>query len=161
MSIFSKNLGRPAKLRNKQQGLAMVETVICIPLVLVIMLAVAELGNAILQYNAVTQFARDGARYASVEASPGSSNIVDLTPAVIIQIQNIVAYGQTTVGTPLMAGLTPANVTVTDLGDGNVSVLVNMPYTSLFAAGIPNLMTGGSIGGGITLNAEVIMRVLT
>ncbi len=141
----------------------MVETVIVLPIVLVIMLAVAELGNAILQYNAVTQFARDGARYASIEAETGSTGIVNLTPAVITQVQNIVAYGRATGGTtPLIAGLTPADVTVTDMGDGNISVSVSFAYQSLFGGGIPNLMAGGTIaGGGITLNAEVIMRVLT
>ena len=148
-------------LRKGQRGLAVVESVIAMPVVIVIMIAVAELGNAILQYNALTQFARDGARFAAVAASPGSTGTINLTPAAIAEIQNLVVYGQTSGGPALIQGLGPSDVQVTNLGDGNISVAVSFQYQPLLVGGIPNLIGAGQIGGAFTMNAEVIMRVLT
>jgi Flp pilus assembly protein TadG len=148
-------------LKVKQSGLALVESVIAIPLVIVIMLGVAELGNAILQYNALTQFVRDGARYGSAHATQGSGNIFVLDGVTISEITNIVVYGRITAGSPLLQGLNPDNVTVTNMGNGNISVQANFDYQPLLIGGIPDLIRGGSIGGAFTLRAQAIMRVLT
>jgi Flp pilus assembly protein TadG len=161
MNRFAENIKRCEGFRRRQRGLAMVESIIVLPVVLLLMLAVAELGNAILQYNALTQFVRDGARYAANAAASGSSQVVDLEASDIAETANLVAYGTITAGSPLLPGLDAGDVTVTDLGDGNISVAVSYAYQPLFAGGIPNTTdAGNSIGGGFTLNAEVIMRVL-
>ena len=144
----------------KQRGLAVVESVIVLPLVLFIMLAVAEFGNAILQYNSLTQSVRDGAKFVAVAARRGSSGSVNLTAEDISETSNIVAYGTIAAGTPLLPGLSPADVTVPDLGNGNVSVTANYGYQPFFLGGVPNLVGGGNPGGAFTLSAEVVMRVL-
>jgi Flp pilus assembly protein TadG len=146
--------------RHSQSGLAMVETVISIPLVILIMLGVAEIGNAVLQYNALTQHVRDGARYISANADQGSTNTVLLTTESIANTANVVAYGQVAAGSPLLPGLSAGNVTVTDLGNGNISVSVSYNYQPLFVSGIPSLVQGGRIGGNLTMNVEVIVRGL-
>jgi Flp pilus assembly protein TadG len=63
-NIYSLHLAKPLR----QTGIAAVECVIVLPLVLFLILAVAEVGNAIQQYNSLTHAARDAARYASKKA---------------------------------------------------------------------------------------------
>ena len=147
-------------LQHRQRGLAAVESVIVLPVVLFVMLVVAEFGNAILQYNTLTQAVRDGAKYLAIEGEDGSSGVVDITAQDISDTANLVVYGAIGGGTPLLPGLNPADISVVDLGNGNISVSADYPYQPFFLGGVPNVAGGGSPGGVINLRAEVVMRVL-
>jgi Flp pilus assembly protein TadG len=50
--------------RNRERGSAMVETAICIPLLLVLMVGIFEVGRAYETWQVLTNAAREGARMA-------------------------------------------------------------------------------------------------
>jgi Flp pilus assembly protein TadG len=147
-------------IRSRQQGIAIVEFVICLPIVLFMILAVAEFGNGIRQYNALTQQVRDGARYLTVAAKTGTTGSYAVTGIIATEVSNLVAYGSIGPGAPRLPGLSAANVNVQDLGDRQVSVRADYPYQPLLIGGIPNLGNTGAKSAVFTMSAEVVMRVL-
>jgi len=143
-----------------QRGIAMVEFVIAAPVVLFIGLAIAEMGNAFLQYNTLTQSLRDGARELATVAGKGSAGVIDITADELTAVSNLVAYGTTGTGTAVVPGLVPGNVTITDIGDRNLSIQVDYIYQPLLTGGIPRLYTTGNINNAFTMSAEMIVRAL-
>ncbi|MEN8260691.1 MAG: TadE family protein, partial [Pseudomonadota bacterium] len=74
-----------------QRGIAIVEFAIVLPILLLLMLGVAEFGRAFFQYNTLTKAVRDGARYYSTDAFIGDTQ----TPNGAAQgnTVNLVQYG--------------------------------------------------------------------
>ena len=160
MNLRSRTLKNRATPRRSQKGLAIVESVIVMPIVLVVMLAVAELGNAVMQYNQLTHAVRHGVRFLA-SVPNGTGGTANISAADIAAASNLVVYGDLSGGSgPILQGLTTANVVYQDLGGNNISLTVNYGYQPLLASGIPNLIQGGSIGGAFTMRAGVVMRVL-
>lgn len=147
------------KNRQRQQGIATVETVIATPVVLFLLIAVAEFGYAILQYNTLTQAVRDGARYIAEEAGAGTG-VIQLTGEKIDRTRNLVAYGSIVGSTPVLPGLAPGSVTIAAAGAGNVSVTATYDYQPIFTPNLPELVGATDAGGAFTMNAQVVMRVL-
>jgi Flp pilus assembly protein TadG len=143
-----------------QQGIAMVEFVIAAPVVLFIGMAIAEMGNAFLQYNTVTQSLRDGARELAALAGNGDTGSIELTGAELNTVSNLVAYGTPGTGTAVVPGRTPGDVTVTDRGDMTFSIRVDYTYQPLLVGSIPKLYTSGNINNAFTMSAEMIVRAL-
>jgi Flp pilus assembly protein TadG len=150
----------PAKSsgHSRQHGIAVVECVIALPVVIFLIMAVAELGNAILQYNTLTQAVRFAARYTAENAGAGTG-VIQLDATKIAEGKNFVANGTPSGGSAILPGLDPSNVSVTLVG-GNVRITVAYPYQPLFAGNIPALVGDGSGGGAFTMKAEMIMKVL-
>jgi len=144
---------------SNQRGIAVVECVIALPLVLFMILAVAEMGNAILQYNTLTQAVRGGARYFSDEAA-GEDGVINVNATTLANTANIVVYGAITAGTPVLPGFSESNVTAATISSFEVSVLAQYDYQPIFFSGIPDLVGSGTAGGAFTMNAEVVMRIL-
>jgi len=91
---------RPA-MKSRQNGAALIELALVLPLLLVITALATEFGRALYQYNTLTKSVRDAARYLSMRA-PGTD---------IAQARNLVVYGNTAgTGAPLVPGLSLANV---------------------------------------------------
>jgi len=85
----------------RQQGTAMIEFALILPLLLVLTFTVTELGRAFYQYNVLAKSVREAARYLSVR-SPG----VDVDKA-----KNIIVYGKPGGGSnPVVPGLSLSNV---------------------------------------------------
>jgi Flp pilus assembly protein TadG len=145
--------------KTRQRGIAVVECAIVLPLAIFVLMAVAEIGNAILQYNTLTQAARDAARYVAADAGAGTG-VIALSAAKITTAKNLVAYGTAGIGTSILPGLAPGNVTVALVNSTNVSVSISYDYQPLFGANIPGLGGAGDVNAAFTMNAEVIMRVL-
>lgn len=142
---------------NRQRGTAMVEFAIVAPLLIFLILAVAEFGHALNQYNTLTKAVRNGARYLAGEALYGNLNVVYL-PAELIQ-----ATQQRVVQGTALPGLTTGQVGVTRVDDQHVGVSVTYPYTPLLGAGarLPTFgLGGGDIPLGFTFRASVVMRAL-
>ena len=74
-----------------QKGVAIVEFTIVLPLLLLLMLAIAEFGRALYQYNALTKAVRDGARFMSENAFIGDSGQVSTVAPT--EAKRLVAYG--------------------------------------------------------------------
>lgn len=143
-----------------QRGLALVETAITLPFLLFVMLAATEFTNAFIQHMSLTKAVRDGARWAAEEAI-GGSDVVDLTAALQLEARNLVVYGNRSgAGTPTVYGLTVSDVTVTDVGGGNIEVSVNYPYNSIFGSVLPSFGYGSSISLLFNMSATVTMRAL-
>ena len=148
----------------RQKGIAVLECVIVLPLTLFMILAVAEIANGILQYNALTHAVRDAARYIAEEAGAGAG-VIQLTGTKINATKNLAAYGSASsdpgyTGTALLPGLSTANVTVALFDTYNVRVAVEYPYQPLFGPSLPALAGISGAGGAFTMRTEVIMRVL-
>jgi Flp pilus assembly protein TadG len=151
---------REAK-RDRCRGLAIVEFVIVVPICLMLVIATAELGRAFLQYNTLTLAVRDGVRHLAGHALFGSTGTINITNGLQQQTQNLVVYGNIWgTGSPMLPGLTLADVTVADVGGGNVSVTAAYPYNPIFGF-VPRFSFGSSIAvTGITLRSGVTMRAL-
>ncbi|HZD52922.1 MAG TPA: TadE family protein, partial [Woeseiaceae bacterium] len=123
-----------------QRGIALVETAICLPVLLLVMLAAGELTNAFLQHNTLTKSVRDGARYVSGEVVNHSFgvDVFDLNAQLVQDTKNLVVYGNTSgTGAPILPNLTAADVTVSDLGGAIVEVRAAYAYTGITGSVIP------------------------
>ena len=88
-------------MKNRQNGTALVEFALILPLMLVLTFITTEFGRAMYQYNTLTKSVRDAVRYASVR-TPNTQ---------ITEVRNLVVYGNPGgIGSPLALGLTLANV---------------------------------------------------
>lgn len=146
-----------------QRGLALVETAICLPVLLLLMLAVGEVTNAFLQHNTLTKTVRDGARYASGEVIDHSLgvNIFDLNAQLVQDTKNLVVYGNTSgTGTPVLPNLAVADVTVSDLGGEILEVQVAYAYTGITGTVLPAFGFGSAKSLALNLEASVRMRGL-
>lgn len=145
----------------RQRGIATIEFAICAPVLLLLMLATAEVGRMLVQYNTLSKAVRDGVRYAVREAAKGSTGTVAITTEVRDNTRNLVVTG-TTAGTSasLLPGLTVDNVTVNDAGGGFVAVSATYTYQPVLGAALPTFGAGGAISTNVPLTATVVMRAL-
>ncbi|WP_157995319.1 TadE/TadG family type IV pilus assembly protein [Peristeroidobacter soli] len=144
-----------------QWGVATIEFAICAPVLFFLMLATAEVGRAIFQYNTLVKAVRDGARYAANNAAVGTTRVVNLTAARINETRNLVVTGNIAgTGTALLPGLTVNNVTVANAGNGFISVAASYTYTPMLGATLPMFPSGTPINLSRTLPATVLMRAL-
>jgi Flp pilus assembly protein TadG len=144
-----------------QRGVATIEFAICAPVLLLLMLATAEVGRMLIQANTLSKAVRDGARYTARDAANGSTGTVLITNTVRTNTQNLVVTGTMTgTGTPLLPGLTVANVTVTNAGAGFIAVSATYTYQPLLGAALPTFGPSGAITTSVPLTATVVMRAL-
>lgn len=139
----------------------MVETAICLPLLMFVMLAASEFTFAFVQHTTLTKAARDGARYVAEEAIDGSLTM-NLTPALIDETRRLVVYGDRngTSGTPLVENLTVNDVSVIDAGGNNIEVRVNYAYTGILGSVLPAFGYANDISLLFNMTASVTMRAL-
>jgi len=143
-----------------QRGLATVEFVITLPLLLLVFLATAEVGRMLSQYDTLTKAVRDGARYLAANSLAGSTSTVSISGQVQAQTQNLVVTGNINgTGSPVLPGLAVGNVTVSDAGNGYVSVAASYTFQPIFAT-LPTFGLSGPISLSVPLNASVVMRAL-
>jgi Flp pilus assembly protein TadG len=145
----------------RQRGVATIEFAICAPVLLLLMLATAEVGRMLIQANTLSKAVRDGARYTARDAANGSTGTVLITNTVRTNTQNLVVTGTMAgTGTPLLPGLTVANVTVTNAGAGFIAVSATYTYQPLLGAALPTFGPSGAITTSVPLTATVVMRAL-
>lgn len=152
-------MNAPSALR--ERGLATIEFVLTIPVLLLLMLATGEIGRLLFQYNTLSKAVRDGARYAAANASVGTTRIVNITAATRNETRNLVVTGNRLgTGTPLLPGLNVNNVSVVDAGNGFVSVSATYTYTPVLGATLQTFGFGAPINMNMALPATVVMRAL-
>jgi Flp pilus assembly protein TadG len=155
-------MNTPLRIRPlRQRGIATIEFAICAPILLLLMLATAEVGRMLIQYNTLNKAVRDGVRYTVREAANGSTGTVLLTNTIRTNTQNLVVTGTMAgTGTPLLPGLTVENVTVSDAGGGFVAVSATYTYQPMLGAALPTFGSRGAINTNVPLTATVVMRAL-
>lgn len=91
-----------------ERGTQLVELAIVLPIVLMLMGAAAEFGRFFYTYQTLAKATRTGARYLMTETAAG---------AMDAKAKNLVVYGnQTGTGTPVVTGLSGANIRVVRTG---------------------------------------------
>jgi hypothetical protein len=152
-----------------QQGLATVELAIVLPVLLLLMLAVAELGRLLYQYGTLTKAVQDGARYLSATARLGSTQVIDLTNGPHDErARNLVVYGALApTGSPVLPHFSTEDVVAECLGGGgwcphvdHISVRASYTYRPLVGAVLPTFGFGEPIAFEFTLHASATMRAL-
>jgi Flp pilus assembly protein TadG len=148
----------------RQRGVAIIEFTIVLPILLVLMLVVAELGRAFLQFNTLTRAVRDSARYVSANALNGASQTIDVatTAAVYSEAQALVVYGHIgNTGTALLPGLVPGDVTISNpAGTNDITVTVSYTYQPMLGSVLPGLFYGADLAVSYPFQAQVTMKVL-
>lgn len=129
--------------KESESGAAIVEFTITAVVFLMIIMAIVSAGHLFFTHNALVESTRRGARFAALQAAPGSegcqNNSTTVTP-----IKNMVLYGTTTTGSaPLVNNLQASNITVCysndyGVGQGTVSVKIE-GYSYTFAVGAFNI----------------------
>ncbi len=147
----------------RHRGAVLVEMVLVTPILLFVMLATAEVTRGFVDHNTLTKAVRNGARYvASRENSiQGSTGNVFITATVRAETQNLVVYGNTGgTGTPVLSGLAPAVVTVTDIGANNIEVSASHAFSGMLGPVLRSFHGGPDISLVVNLQATVTMRAL-
>ncbi|MGD8109764.1 TadE/TadG family type IV pilus assembly protein [Vibrio sp. TRT 21S02] len=137
--------------QRKEHGVAAVEFLITIPVLMVILVGITELGNALIRYNSINKLVQNGVRYATSDITGTATYDAIALPS---EIKNMVVYGKPTASTgdtPLLSGLTTADVFVVH-DAGYVTITVNHTYTPLLNI-IPD-----SVNFNVPLNASAVMR---
>lgn len=142
----------------RQSGIAAVELTIVLPVFLLLIFAVAEIGRFVYQYNALTKAVRDASRYLDIYATPGISDVIDITPALETEVDNLVFYGSTlNSGNELLPGLSSSTTTISVSGQ-LITLSVNYTFQPMFANAIPNFGQGGGIGLNFPVRVSYTLR---
>ncbi len=152
-------------LKASQRGAVLVEMALVTPILVVLMLATADLTRAFIEHNTVTKAVRNGARYVAAKAFDGTTGVVNVDATLRSETQNLVVFGSTSPpggASPLVPGLTPANITVVQIaGTDDIEVSATYALGGLFGAVLPvSMYSGNSISAARTLRATVRMRAL-
>ncbi|HEY0721816.1 MAG TPA: TadE family protein [Gammaproteobacteria bacterium] len=143
-----------------QRGIAALEFLLVAPLLIMVVLAVSEMGWAFHQYQAMTRATRDGARYAASNALLGSIGIIYLRASVIQQTSNLVVYGNVNGGgEPLLPGWSIGDITVTSPDSEHVTVSARYGYIPLVGT-IPAFYGGQPLNLTFEMHSTVQMRAL-
>lgn len=142
-----------------ENGVATVEFVLTAPLLLLLMLAIAELGWAFNQYITVIKSVRDGARYAAANAYSGSQGIMDLNAEVIAETRELVVYGKPNGTAPRLPGWQITQVSVTAYGSDHLQVSAYYDYTPVVTAVIPFIGPEG-LAVDFRLETATVVRAL-
>jgi Flp pilus assembly protein TadG len=115
---------------NNEKGAALVELAIGLTVFLTVMFGLIEFGRALWTHNALTNAARKGARYATLQCMPGDAKC-PTSGTADTRIKNMVVYGTDSPASgakPVVNDLTTANVNLQysnyGLGKGTVSVSI-------------------------------------
>jgi Flp pilus assembly protein TadG len=137
---------------SRERGSAMVETAIAIPILLVLMVGIFEVGRAYETWQVLTNAAREGAR---MSVTPGSSQ--SNTTALIRQYM---ANGQLiNSATAAVDVNTGASIDVNGTPVSASAVTVDYPFEFIMLQPVVRLVApGATVGGPITMRATAIMR---
>lgn len=146
----------------KHRGLATVEFAICTPLLFFLLLATAEMGRLLFQYNTLMKAVRDGARYAAAHVAGDGTRTVSISTQVENETRNLVVTGNIAgTGAPVLPNLTIENVDVDDAENGFVRVeVINYNFTPIIGDVLPSFGFGNAINLNMPLPATVEMRAL-
>ena len=153
------------KHRQRQQGLAMVEFTLVLPVLLLLLLAFGEFGRMFYQYNLLLQASRDADRFVASQAWDSTLGKVALSDTLQTQTKNVAVYGvPANTGTAVVSGLTIDNVVVAAVGTDHVRVTITYTFCPVIGGGnctgsLPGFF-GNPIALSIPLVATTVMRAL-
>jgi len=165
-----------ANIISRQRGLAAVEAVIVLPLLVFLALAIGEFGHALMLYTTLNKAQQDGARYLANEAINADTGNICLGPHVpvplcapdgsvvdgnVLATKNLIVFGNVgggTSGDELLEGLTIGDVGVSEPAGlpGYVRVQVSYNFKPVFG---DVLSTFGFGDGSFTLTFPLVSTV--
>jgi Flp pilus assembly protein TadG len=148
-----------------QQGVALVEFTLVLPLLLLLLLSLGEFGRMLYQYNVLLQASRDADRYVASQAWDSTLGAISLSNTLLTQTKNVAVYGvPSAAGSAVVSGLTTANVAVAAVGTDHVRVTITYNFCPVIGSGNCAGMFPGFFGGqfalAIPLVATTVMRAL-
>lgn len=154
------NVQRMDRIR-VMRGLALVEFVLVVPIILLVLMGGAELSRAIYQYNSFTKVVEGSTRYLAGVAIGASSGVVELDSTKTATAENLVKYGQpNSGGSPLLEGPVTFNaVGVPAVGATHVQVTATYGYQALLGT-IPGFGYGEDYTPELTFSVVLTMRAL-
>lgn len=137
---------------SRERGSAMVETAIAIPILLVLMVGIFEVGRAYETWQVLTNAAREGAR---MSVTPSSD-----TETTTALIRRYMADGQLTEsGSAAVVVDRNASINVNGTAISASLVTVDYPFEFIMLQPVVRLVApGATVGGPITMRATAIMR---
>lgn len=147
------------RFRRDERGVQLLEVAIVVPILLLLFAGVAEFGRYFYEYTTVAKGARVGARYLA------SKSATSTTTNWAANAKNMVVYGNAAgTGTPILPGLTTANVDVQYQG-GTAGIpdtvkvsIVNYKHQPVFDLG--KLLNKSSLSLNVDVKPSVTMRYL-
>lgn len=138
----------------------MVEFAIALPLLLLLLLAIAEFGRMLYHYNNLLQANRDAVRYLAGQAWNSNLGQVEIDPVLEARTKNLAVYGvPTPQSNAVVPGLTTADVQVSTVGTEHVQVRISYSFQPVIGNGLPALI-GNAIPLNFPLVATTVMRGL-
>ena len=156
-----------SKSSQSQSGLAMVEAIIVLPIILLLAMVAAEFSHMMMLQNTLNKAMQDGATYIAREAIPGDLDQIILDGNVE-DTKNIIVYGEidglTNGATPVLEGFTLSDVTVELDGlDGHVRIEIEYDFPTIFGDFLSAFGFGASGGGwnlAFPLRSSITVRAL-
>ena len=144
-----------------QRGAVLVEMVLVTPILLAMMMLTAEITRAFVDHNTLTKAVRNGARYVAANALQGTTGVIAVGGILAAETRNLVVYGNVAgLGTPVLPGLTAADITVTDVGADNIRVSAAHSITGILGPVMRSFTGGPDMNMVHNLQATVTMRAL-
>lgn len=144
------------------RGLAAVEFILAVPLLLLVTFAVVEIGRALVQYDTLSYAVRSSARFVSENAIAGTSGVVEITAPVRQQAQRLAVYGNAAgSGQACLPGFSTADVEVVQAGPYDVEVRATYPYQPIVFDLLPTFGYGEAIPLAPTMRISVTMRAIS
>ena len=152
---------RAGALKGTQKGVAMVEFAIAVPLLLLLLLGIAEFGRLLYHYNNLLQANRDAVRYLAGQAWNSTLGRVEIDAALAARTRNVAVYGVPVAlsGQAVVPGLNTGHVQVATLGTEHVRVSIRYMFQPVIGGALPALF-GDAIPLNIELVATGVMRGL-
>jgi Flp pilus assembly protein TadG len=155
------------KHRQRQQGLAMVEFTLVLPVLLLMLLAFGEFGRMLYQYNLLLQASRDADRFVASKAWNSTLGKIVLSTTLQTQTKNVAVFGvpvDTGPDTEVLSRLKTGDVVVAPEGTDHVRVTITYTYCPVIGGGscagaLPGFF-GNQIALSIPLVASTVMRAL-
>lgn len=138
--------------RTRERGAAMVEAAITIPLLLVLMVGIFEVGRAYQTWQVLTNAAREGARMAiTPSATPANTSAL---------IRQYMADGQLSNSSTAVVNVNKeGSINVNGTAVGASLVTVDYPFSFIMLQPVVRLVApGATVGGPLTMRATAIMR---
>ncbi|WP_038150257.1 TadE/TadG family type IV pilus assembly protein [Vibrio litoralis] len=146
------------KIRSHQQGLAAIEFIIALPVLLLLMAAMADIGHLFIQYNVLNKTVQNGANYAAIRMQ--EATLLEPTPninSVSNDTKTVVVYGSPDMSqSSVMTGMSTGDVNVAiDDAAKTISVSASYQYNAFFS---PLPFTNIEVGKNLTASADVLYR---
>ncbi len=143
---------RIRRLLTGEQGTALLETALTLPLLLLVSVGIFEFGRAYQTWQVLTNAVREGARVAVMPSSASG--------AAEARVRQYMAMGQLPNATTATVVVNPTALVSTGTGTAKATIVtVSYPFPFMVLQPVARLLVSGStLGAPVTLTASAEMR---